>query len=113
MILLLNWLPKIIFAIGLYVVYRYWKSPKPFSPEQRITRILVVLAVTVAAIMLLNSATPHYMPKYSVPRSTVPDAEVVDGEVKDLQPKPMPGEERDQRRQKAYEEELPFVNQNK
>jgi len=111
MILILNYLPAFIVMIGLYVVYRYWKSPVPFTPEQRITRIILTVLITVCSVIILNSATPHYMPKHKITRSSIPEVQAVEGEIKNLQPQPVSGEERDKKRSEDYSDRIQFIKE--
>lgn len=102
MILLLNYLPAIIVTIGLYVAYRVVRSARPWTPEQRIMRVIATALVSVVTVLLLQAATPHYMPKNTIKRSTVPAPEATAGEIKNLQPQPVSGDDRDAKRLETY-----------
>jgi hypothetical protein len=112
MILILNYLPTLISLLGAYVFYRTYTSKVAYTPEQRIKRLVGIVAAIVGSIVLLQALTPHYMPKHNIPRSSVPPIESVGGEIRNLQPQPVPGEERDRMRKEAYEERIEFVKQN-
>jgi len=113
MILLLNYLPELIFIIGGYIACRIVNSKIAYTPEQRISRIIFTALVVVVLILGLQAATPHYMPKHTIKRSTVPAPELVEGGIKNIQPQPESGESRDAKREEAYKQTLPFVEQNK
>jgi hypothetical protein len=99
--------------IGAYIAYRIVNSKIAYTPEQRIGRVIFTGLVVVAVILALQAATPHYMPKHTIKRSTVPAPELVEGEIKNIQPQPVSGDERDAKREEAYKQTLPFVEQNK
>lgn len=112
MILLLNYLPSFIFFSGVYIFYTIWKSKKPYTPEQRTTRLALTILIIVGLILGLQALTPHYLPKYKLPRSSVPKPVSTKGEIVNLQPQPVPGAQRDETRKDAYKERIEFVKQN-
>lgn len=103
MIAALNLLPVLILFCGLYWGYLGWKKSKTVKP------VVIRVFCTLILLHLYFQVQPSYMPKGEVKRTAIPTFEQKEVSVKDVQPKPMSGEERDQRRKELYEEPLPFI----
>lgn len=89
MIVALNYLPFLIIAIGAYFTYRNIVAKK-YKPAG------IVAAVTVAAVILLNSLTPSYMPKGTVRENPVPAFEPSQAEIQNRLREPVPEAEQRQ-----------------
>lgn len=112
MIILLNLLPLLIFAIGCYWAYLKFTRNTGDS-DARYKAALVPLLTTLLALLLYFQVQPSYVPKGKIERTSIPEFEYKKIDVKDSTLKPMSGEERDERRKSQYKEILPFVEQNK
>ena len=95
MILLLNLLPLVIFAIGAYASWklRSWK----------------VAVATILILIIYAKAQPSYMPKGEVKRSEIPAFEVSTSEIQDRNSKPVTGEERDRIMKEKVSNGLDFL----
>lgn len=106
MIALFNTFPWIVTLVMLYWGYARFRKTG-YSNLQVLLAPFLVLALFWAVYMKLQ---PSYLPKGEIKRNSVPTFEQKDYEVKDLQPKPMKGEDRDERRKELYKEKLPFIS---
>lgn len=100
MIGLINLIPYLILIVGGYLVYLSRKNLK---------RAGVVATLTGVVFLLYLQLQPSYGVKGEIKRSIVPTFEPKELQIKDVQPKPMSGEDRDERRKDLYKEPLPFL----
>lgn len=106
MVALINLLPVIIVLVFLLWAYIGYKKSKD------LTKVGLPLAMMLVTLVLYFQLQPSYLPKGEIKRTSIPSFEQKSLEVVDNTPKPMSGEERDQRRKELYKEKLPFVEQN-
>lgn len=95
MILLLNLLPVVIFAIGTHI-----------SIKRRSWRVALA---TILILFVYAKAQPSYMPKGEVKRSDIPAFEVSKGVIQDRNSKPVTGEERDRIMKEKVSNGLDFL----
>lgn len=60
MVILLNYLPLIIFAVGAFAFYKVYKSA---DKEKRNKRLGLVAVLTIASLVAVNGLTSGYIPK--------------------------------------------------
>lgn len=101
MTLVFNLLPLLITGVFLFWTYVRFKKDK--------SKVVLPLILLVMTLFLYFQVQPSYLPKGEIKRSAIPQFEQKELKVKDIQSKPMSGEERDERRNKAYKEPLPFI----
>lgn len=107
MVVILNYLNAIILVFTL--CYLCYLGNKMRKGEDVSKQAMAVLGVSVALLFVLRAIQPSYLPKGQVTRSPVPEFEYIERPIQNLQPQPMSGEERDNRRAEAYKEPLPFI----
>lgn len=103
MVIFLNYLPWLILLTSAGIGY-YWLRKGKLSTK----RVLALAAGTVAVIVLLQAATPSYMPKAEVKRLPNPQFEQKEAEVEDRLKKP---ELSTEERQKRFDEKFNAVEQ--
>lgn len=94
MTLFFNLLPLLLAAIGLGLSWKFRK--------------IWIAAATLAVLLVYYQAQPSYLPKGEISRSEVPVFTGSDATIENRLSKPMPGDERDQRRQEAVKQGLDF-----
>ena len=99
-VILINLVPLFILIIGAFFTYRNYNRKKS---------VVIPGLLTLAILALYTQIQPSYMPKGEVVRSTVPAFEEKSIPVQDRLSKPVPGEERDEKRHQAYEDGLIFL----
>lgn len=60
MVILLNYLPLIIFAVGAFAFFTVYKSA---NKEKRNKRLGLVVVLTIASLVTVNGLTSGYIPK--------------------------------------------------
>lgn len=110
MVLFLNLALNLIAILFLFWVAKTCWFNKQSTREQRIKHYSIAI-ISLGLLMFIHQALlPSYLPKGEVKRSTIPSFEQKDLEVRDITTKPMSGEERDLRREEAYQQPLPFID---
>lgn len=71
MVLILNYLPYILIAVGAYLCYYFAKKHKGTDKVGK--RIVATVLATIASWFILAALTASYMPKGTVERIPVPD----------------------------------------
>lgn len=72
MVLLLNYLPYLFIALGLYLSIFYF--PKKYKGTDKVGKsIVITILATIASWFILAALTASYMPKGTVERIPVPD----------------------------------------
>lgn len=108
MILFLNILPVVL---GLATAIMAYLATKEMDGVKKVKCLLSYGVMYILTLMVLNAATPSYLPKGEIRRTMPPTFEQKEFEVKDDLLKPMSGEERDFRREELYKERLPFLKE--
>ena len=107
MVALINYIPVFILIIAALYVYRVQVS----ASKNKARNTVFCLIISLVAIYFYQAFQPSYMVKGVVNRTSIPQFEYKELTVKDRLSKPVPGEERDRKRNEEYNKKLPFINE--